>query len=172
MSDKPLLFIDVDGVLNPDSRSSGRRPDGYMTHRMRPWEYTDPRVKALRVWLNPAHGGWLKKLPFELVWGTAWMHEANEWIAPHLGLPELPVVEFTSKLKSQVPGVHWKTPDLVRYANGRPFAWLDDEIRKGDGEYVREHHRAPFALVQVAPFVGLTEDHLKTLSDWAAQRFN
>lgn len=170
---RPLLFIDVDGVLNPDSVSSGRRPDGYVTHRMRPsgpWQ--NPRAKALRVWLNPSHGTYLSALPFELVWGTTWEHEANEWIGPHLGLPELPVVTFENKLGRRVHGVHWKTPDLVKYAAGRPFAWLDDEISARDGEYVREHHDGPFALVQVAPLVGLTEDHLKTLRDWAAQRFN
>jgi len=173
MSDKPLLFIDVDGVLNPDSTSAGRRPDGYMTHRMRPsgpWQ--DTRHKALRVWLNPSHGSYLMGLPFELVWGTTWEDEANEWIAPHLGLPELPVVHFENKLGRRVHGVHWKTPDLVKYAAGRPFAWLDDEITARDGEYVREHHRAPSALVQVSPFVGLTEDHLHHLHVWHSQLDN
>lgn len=167
MSDEPLLFIDVDGVLNPDSSSSGRRPDGYVTHRMRPsgpWQ--DPRHKALRVWLNPSHGGYLADLPLELVWGTTWEDEANEWIAPHLGLPALPVVHFENKLGRRVHGVHWKTPDLVKYAAGRPFAWLDDEITVRDVEYVRERHGGPAALVWVAPFTGLTEDHLQRLRLW------
>lgn len=168
---KPLLFIDVDGVLNPDSVSSGRRPDGYMTHRMRPTGWEMPR-KALRVWLNPSHGGWLMDLPFELVWGTTWEDEANEWIGPHLGLLELPVVHFENKLGRRVNGVHWKTSDLVKYADGRPFAWLDDEISARDGEYVREHHSGPSALIQVAPLVGLTEDHLLRLRSWHAQLDN
>lgn len=168
--DKPLLFIDVDGVLNPDSRSSGRRPDGYITHRMRPsgpWQL--PGSKALRVWLNPSHGGYLMALPFELVWGTTWEHEANEWIGPHLGLPKLPVVEFTKPITRRPDHVHWKLPDLISYATGRPFAWLDDEISARDGEYAREHHSGPSALIQVAPFIGLTEDHLSRLRSWHAQ---
>ncbi|MEU9895121.1 hypothetical protein ACIBCS_03055 [Streptomyces phaeochromogenes] len=32
----------------------------------------------------------LMALPCELVWATTWMAEANETVAPRLGLPELP----------------------------------------------------------------------------------
>lgn len=166
---RPLLFIDVDGVLNPDRRSNGRRPEGYTTHRMRPVGWEQPWQKPLSVWLNPDHGSLLQGLPFELVWGTTWEDEANEWISPHVGLPTLPVVRFTRKLLRRPDHVHWKLPDLITYAGDRPFAWLDDEITTRDGEYARVHHPHPTALVQVAPFVGLTEDHLHHLHVWASK---
>lgn len=168
MRTKPLLFLDVDGVLNPDSRSSGHRPPGYETHRMRPSGFDHPRQKPLRVWLNPAHGEWLKSLPVELVWATTWEDEANEWIGPHLGLPNLPVVHFTRKLQPRVNLVYFKTADLVAYAAGHPFAWLDDEIMRADGDYVTRHHHGASLLVQVSPFVGLTEDHVQHLRVWLA----
>lgn len=165
---KPVLFIDVDGVLNPDRRSSGRRPDGYVTHRMRPSGWNHPRQRPLNVWLNPEHGAQLQALPFELVWATTWEAEANEWIGPHVGLPELPVVRFTDRLRYRPDHVHWKTPDLVRYAGCRDFAWLDDEITRHDNAYVNANHVARALLLQVSAFVGLNEDHLSTLKVWAA----
>jgi|SRR5690242_19378119 len=171
---KPLLFLDVDGVLNPDARSSGRRPDGYTTHRMNPsaeggLDWVTANRKPLRVWLNHDHGALLLGLPFELVWATTWEHEANEWIGPHLGLPELPVVEFTKPIRRRPDHVHWKLPDLIAYAGDRPFAWLDDEITARDGEHAKTRHPAPTALIQVAPFVGLTEEHLHHLHVWASK---
>ncbi len=165
---RPLLFIDVDGVLNPESTSSGRRPEGYETHRMRPSGWDSPRQKPLRVWLNPAHGPQLLSLPYDLVWATTWMHEANEWISPHLGLPELPVVTFHKKFMWPLGGHHWKTRELVEYAAGRPFAWLDDQIRDNDGVYVGREHPGRCLLLQVAPLTGLRDDHLQKLRAWAA----
>lgn len=57
------------------------------------------------------------------------MDDADRWIAPVLGLPELPFVDFGDALFQERPdGIHWKTGPLVDYADGRPFAWVDDEL--------------------------------------------
>lgn len=80
----PLLYLDIDGVLNPLS------PD--------PVQFTEHTIDALTVNLSPEHGAWLKELAecYELVWATTWEHHANEHVGPLLGLPELPVVEFST----------------------------------------------------------------------------
>jgi hypothetical protein len=44
--------------------------------------------------LDPADGRRLLALGCQLVWATTWMADANDLVAPRLGLPELPVVEF------------------------------------------------------------------------------
>lgn len=165
MSDEPLLFLDVDGVLNPDPVSSGRRPEGYVTHRTRPSGWTNPHQKPLRIWLNPAHGPKLLDLPVHLIWATAWEHEANEWIGPHLGLPKLPVVEFGDRSRPDAR-VHWKTDKLIRYAAERPFAWLDDEISRYDERRVVNYHPGAALLLQVTALIGLTENHLHQVGTW------
>lgn len=172
--DKPLLMIDVDGPLNPWAAESHRRPQGYQTHRMRPSGWDHPRKKPLRVWLNPDHGPALLALPFGLVWCTTWSHEANEWIGPHLGLPELPVIEWpedqresTSPYWKSEPKVFWKTDPVVKYAAGRAFAWIDDDITDLDREYVAEHHAGPALLHHVDPRKGLLEEDFQLLASWA-----
>jgi hypothetical protein len=171
---KPLLFLDVDGPLNPWAANKNRRPVGYETHRMRPsgWTVEETR-KPLRVWLNPSHGSYLLGLPFELVWATTWGREANEWIGPHIGLPELPVVEWDLSRRPASDrlegGVYWKTPQLVEYAAGRPFAWVDDEITEDDRVFVAEHHPGAALLQWISPRLGLIDSDVHDLHVWASK---
>lgn len=156
---KPLLFLDVDGPLNPYAAKPHRRPDGYVTHRM----FADTGnwgKRGLRVWLNPNHGEQLLALPFELVWATTWEDLANKHIGPHIGLPELPVVRFGLSETRKVPA-------LVRYAAGRPFAWVDDEITDWDLAYVGHHHAGVSRLHLVSSRLGLLDADFRELREWA-----
>ncbi|GAA0397863.1 hypothetical protein [Streptomyces luteireticuli] len=166
---RPLLFLDVDGPLNPYAAQPERRPDGYTTIRVpRKHEGLSTRMRPLRVWLNPEHGRALLRLGYELIWATTWMHEANHWIGPVIGLPELPFVDFGNALLRERPdGVHWKTGPLVDYADGRPFAWVDDEQGAPDAAYVAAHHSGPGLLHHVNPRIGLREPDFDKLADFA-----
>lgn len=174
---KPLLLVDVDGVLNPYMAKPHRRPAGYVTHRLKPdsWIRQHPgkpehRIKALRVWLNPEHGPALQALPFELVWATTWEHDANEWIGWRAGLDRelnLPVIEFGDQHVIRPDDTYVKTWTVVEYAAGRPFAWIDDQIGDADREYVARHHDGPALLHWVDPRLGLLPQDFMALADWA-----
>ncbi|MFB7738306.1 hypothetical protein ACFC08_28740 [Streptomyces sp. NPDC056112] len=165
---RPLLLIDVDGPLNPYAAKPHRRPDGYHTHRMRPTGWEQPWQKPLRVWLNPTHGPALQALPFDLVWCTTWAHEANEWIGPHIGLPELPVIAWPEGAqRHRADGMFWKTEHVVKWAAGRPFAWIDDDFGDLDRMFVADHHAGPALLHFVSPRTGLLDADFKALTDWA-----
>lgn len=173
---RPLLFLDVDGPLNPYAAQPERRPAGYTTIRVprRGGVGADsglPRLpsKPLRVWLNPRHGTTLLALGYDLCWATTWMSEANRWIGPVLGLPALPFVDFGDALFRERPdGVHWKTEALVSYADGRPFAWVDDEQNDADHAYVTARHPAPALLHHVNPRIGMRDVDFTTLAAFAA----
>ncbi|MEU5294539.1 hypothetical protein [Streptomyces umbrinus] len=172
---RPLLFLDVDGPLNPYAAESEKCPSGYTTlivpqddgaHGERGG--LSARRRPLLVWLNPEHGKALLGLGYELCWATTWMDDANRWIAPVLGLPELPFVDFGGALFRDRPdGVHWKTVPLIDYADGRPFAWVDDEQSDLDQAYVTAHHRGPGLLHHVNPRIGMRESDFRTLTDFA-----
>lgn len=172
---KPLLLLDVDGPLNPFAARRFRRPRlrGYARHRVLPDGWAAYRtglgepVKPLRVRLNPGHGAALLSLPYELVWATAWTHDANTEIAPRVGLPELPVIEWPRTDQQTAGGVHWKTRHLVAWVAGRSFAWVDDGIGEADRTWVGENHTGAALLHHVDPRIGLTEQDFSTLRDWA-----
>lgn len=65
---KPLLLVDVDGVLNPFPEC----PEGYAEYDFFPED--DEPVRLARV-----HGEWLRELAraFEVVWASGWGAEAN-----------------------------------------------------------------------------------------------
>ena len=84
---KPLLLLDVDGVLNPFPRLTANghtAPAPYEVHTLEPRGAVEP----VRVLLNPDHGQALASLSevFVLVWATTWEDEANRLIAPLLSL--------------------------------------------------------------------------------------
>ncbi|MET9461453.1 HAD domain-containing protein [Streptomyces canus] len=175
---RPFLYLDVDGPLNPYAAKPHRRPDGYTTHRMKPegWLAQHPglppsRVRPLRVWLNPSHGQALLKLTdrYDLVWATTWRNEANTFIAPVLGLPPLPFVDWPTTLTPGPNGTFWKTRHLVNHAEGRPFVWLDDELDDNDREFVASHHDGPALLHWVDPRVGLRDTDFEVVADFARE---
>nr|WP_198318740.1 hypothetical protein [Pseudofrankia inefficax] len=109
-------------------------------------------------------------MPGELVWATSWMADANEYIAPRLGLPELAVVTWPEPsdldAHDERQGLHWKTRALVTWAAGRPFAWIDDEITTTDRTWVTAHHQGPALLHRVDARHGLTDTDFSTLHRW------
>jgi hypothetical protein len=108
---------------------------------------------------DPADGRRLLALPGHLVWASTWMSEANEIVAPRVGLPALPLVDWPENDAAPL-GVHWKTAPLARRAAGRAFVWLDDEITDTDQRWVAAHHPQPALLHSVDPCQGLTDAHL------------
>lgn len=138
-SGHPIVFLDVDGTLLP---FGGRLVEDV--------------------------GARLAALPCELVWATTWGEQANTDIAPHLGLPRLPVVTWGSDPTSEDEwyGLHWKTRGLAAWAGNRPFAWLDDELTELDREWLDNHHPAATLLQHVDPRQGITPGDLGALERW------
>ena len=78
------------------------------------------------------------------------------------------MVEWPDSDLAVPPGVHWKTPLLVEYAAGRPFAWVDDELGPADRAWVSARHSGDALLRRVDPRVGLTAADYTVLARWSA----
>ncbi|MEV0411194.1 HAD domain-containing protein [Streptomyces sp. NPDC050448] len=158
---RPLLFLDIDGPLIPFGATPHDLPDGYPTYGTR------SDANPLLARLDPALGPRLLALPGELVWATTWMADANTWVAPRIGLPQLPVVAWPDPSEEEErERTHWKTRALVDRAAGRPFAWVDDEITDADRTWVAAHHPGPALLHRVDPRFGLRPADFAALDAW------
>jgi hypothetical protein len=91
LADYPIVFLDVDGTLIP-FRARPAESAQVAARTLVP--AGDASGSPLLDRLDPADGRRLLALGCQLVWATTWMADANDLVAPRLGLPELPVVEF------------------------------------------------------------------------------
>ncbi|WP_306415859.1 HAD domain-containing protein [Actinoplanes ianthinogenes] len=148
-----MVFLDVDGPVIPLRARvvAGAVPDD-----------GNPLLERI----DPADGERLLALDADLVWATTWMGEANEVVAPRLGLPSLPVVEWPEDDVDPLPGLHWKTAFLTEWAAGRPFVWLDDELTGTDRDWVGARYPGPALLHRVDPLTGLTEGDFAAVRAW------
>src|SRR5947209_263559 len=96
--EKPILLMDVDGVISLFGFDAHSRPEGR-------FEIVD----GIAHFLSATAGEHLRTLDadFELAWCTGWEEKANEYLPLALGLPrELPVVPFDDC--DRPASAHWK----------------------------------------------------------------
>jgi hypothetical protein len=166
MSSKPLVMFDVDGVVNLglflSSAQRGRLRSDQGWYSGRAGARHDPY--ATRIVLNREWGPLIRSIAeagAEIAWATRWEEAANTWIAPLLGLPSLRYV-------SGAAGALRKAYRVVPWAEGRPWAWLDDEpeeLQIATGMMSRAGG-TPFLPVLTERTTGLTEEHADSVKKW------
>lgn len=148
-----IIFLDVDGVFNPN-----RPSEGHFT------VLAHPVGATFKLILNKRQSSMVLKLAEDtasrLVWATTWEDEANEWIGPHLDIPELPVVHFRPKKFSESLG-SIKARGVVEYAAGEKFVYFDDQYDIGNymGDCNGLH-------ILVNPKYGLVSRHIIEAEDY------
>lgn len=166
---RPLLLIDVDGVLNTLHHPPKLRT--YDVHRV-----TASDGLEFDVQFRKELPEWLDRLTdhFVPVWCTMWDHEANLLLAPLLGLPDLPVVPchenaMNHMWSDKIRTLHHKIDPILDHVDNRAFAWIDDEIGDHDHAWAaeRDDEVAPTLLMWIDQRMGLLEHHVNKLIDWA-----
>jgi hypothetical protein len=168
---KPLLLIDIDGVISlfearPDALDTSGAASRFGTDRAGRFAMID----GIAHFLSATAGEHLLELsrPFDPVWCSGWEEKADEYLPHLLGLPESwPHLSF-----ERSPGrsrAHWKLDAIDAFAGPRPLAWiddsLDDECRVWAAE--REARGSATLLVLTDPAVGLARAHVDELLAWA-----
>lgn len=181
---RPLVLLDVDGVLNAVGGSrSGAWADwrtGVATAEGRtyPITWSPTVVAAVRSWLDVADVHWL----------TTWGHDANTSLRALLDLPELPVAGTYDSGDEGAPdlagpshaavapaapdpltGRWWKfdvVRRLVRADPQRRVVWVDDDLTAQDDVRDWMRRESSCLLVAPAPGGGLTAPHLRRIEAW------
>jgi hypothetical protein len=173
---KPLLLLDVDGVLAPfggDYEDTHRRVEVHS------------RFGVHDVYLRHDLPEILQRLmqSFKLMWGTGWEHSANDHLLEHLGLEDpLDVLEFWGSIPGEVEEklsgpiylsetATWKLPWMKQFLDKdpRPAVWIDDEILDDAFIYATERtlNGKPTLFVRPDPALGFIDEHLEELEKWA-----
>jgi hypothetical protein len=155
---RPILFVDVDGVISLFGFSPGAGQLPGPLHWIDGVAHCIPDdVGARLVTLADR---------FELVWATGWEERANEHLPYILQLPfgDLPTLAFDGR--AVFGSAHWKVDAINDYAGDRPAAWIDDNIDE-DCQAWADSRSAPTLIVETLPAVGLTDEHVEDLLHWA-----
>jgi hypothetical protein len=155
--DRPLLLVDVDGVISLFGFDRSALPAGKFE-----------LVDGIAHFLSATAGEHLRSLAadFELVWCSGWEEKANEYLPFALSLPApLPHLSFDRDVGRA--NAHWKLAAIDRYAGPqRALAWIDDAHDEACADWAAARG-APTLLVGTEPAVGITGAHVGELRAWA-----
>ena len=153
---RPILFVDVDGVISLFGFDRLGEPPGSF-HMVDGIAHCIGSSAARRL-ARLAH-------TYELVWATGWEEKANEYLVHLLELErELPVLSFDGR--AVFGSAHWKLGAIEEFAGDRPAAWIDDSLDEECRAWA-ERRAAPTLLVETESAVGIDDDHVELLLDWA-----
>jgi hypothetical protein len=155
---RPLLLLDVDGVLVPFGFAPGGRPAGTVL-TVHGFEQVVLATAATHLRTLAEH--------FAVTWCTGWREAANEHLLDALGLTSpLADVVFPPEL-AVAPQASWKLRAIDQHAGAdAPLAWVDDAFDADCERWAAERPGATH-LERTDPAVGLTDGGVASLVAFA-----
>lgn len=163
----PVLFLDVDGVLNASRAGWSRAPR--RTH-------VNTAERTFTIRWEPRAVGFLGDLhrsgAAEVRWCTTWQDEAVTCLAPALALPEFGVCRAPAggvwtpgwKLAYVVAGIVHERRDVI---------WLDDEeithTARAAVAAAAAEHGVSALLLPTSPSRGMRPDDVETITEFLAR---
>jgi hypothetical protein len=155
---KPLLLVDIDGVISLWGFAPDARPPGVWT-----------LVDGIGHYLSTTAAEQLRELAgaYELTWCSGWEEKANDELPRTVGVGPLPFLSFD---RVPTPGnTHWKLGAIDAHVGDRPVAWIDDAFTPACRAWARRRS-APTLLVPTVPERGLTAEEASILAGWEPAR--
>jgi hypothetical protein len=152
--DRPLLLVDIDGVLSLFGFAPDRIPPRGRWHQ----------VDGMAHLLSEEAAEHLLDLAdaYEPVWCSGWEDRANEHLPHVLRVGPFPHLTF----EPGSPG-HWKLAAIDAFAGPRrALAWIDDDLSDACDAWARRRP-GPTLLVRTDPATGLTAALAERLRAWA-----
>lgn len=168
-SSRPLLAVDIDGVISIFAEGAGLEPGSTPTARAGGrFEYL--LVDGIPHCISLAAGERLQRLSphFELFWASGWEDKANDHLPQLIGIEHLPHLALSGTPDDDE---HWKLGPLADYAGERPLAWIDDNLDQSCFDWASTRE-APTLLIQTEPEHGLEEAHAEVLMQWVEQDYD
>ena len=153
---KPILFVDIDGVLNP---FAGACPEGFREVDLLPDDDEPVRI-------CPLHAAWLTELTvsFDLVWATSWNEHERDLLKQALDYPEF--AGAAAMPPSPFPPEN-KVDGVSTIAVKSAVAWIDDLVTDRARIWAASRTE-PTILLEADPRTGMTRKHVDKLLAWAS----
>lgn len=165
---RPLILIDVDGVVNAFDKRGW--PDGTRWHDLRAGgedgetyrlRIAGPALDAIERWTGRA----------DVQWHTTWQQHVYN-ITDQLNFPRLPIAnapEFLTWNHSSATA-WWKVPAVLRaLEEDRPLVWIDDDIsydRRARQQVREASPHTPRKLVCPSSIEGLVTKQIDGINAW------
>ncbi|WP_413353786.1 hypothetical protein [Microbacterium sp. 1P06AB] len=148
---RPVVVIDIDYVVRiPNSKPGLEFRENVRTaeivmragavptlhHSQPPWD-SEGLWRATHSFSGIAVD-WIHHLldrGIEVYWASTWREYANMYFSPILGLPDLPLALIDDGYRDERQAA-WKARQVVELAPGQPLLWIDDNIPRGDVDWV------------------------------------
>jgi hypothetical protein len=175
---KPLLYFDVDGVVNVFEYKYEENVAVEQEFSVTVSIDDETRELPVRVPKGTTDRVRMLEERFEVVWATSWGQHAPEQLSPRVGFgADWRVITFDYTLSHDLMmGVRKfsepfteKLATLLHDADDRAFAWADDVLWPDAIKVLgrRDREVAPTSFVKTNEWTGLTDAHVKQLLAFA-----
>lgn len=181
---RPLLLVDIDGVLNLFGAwvSTGKvwwDTKGRMRQStVAPEHLREDRARGYSLLFNPEHPEMFSELEqhFDTVWATMWMDSAWQFGEKAGFGTEWDFIDFeafrpmTTGRQMTGNGVgSFKHPGIVDTLGDRPGIWVDDDMTPFQHEWAQKRTEAgiPTLFIQPDPEFGMTREHFEQILEFA-----
>ena len=163
MANRTVLFLDVDGVLNPYKAQ----------HAPRSWNRTwrkETSPGGTRIWVNRQLGETLATLDCDIVWATSWCRHPTDldWLEQTLTVGPWERLDWAATEDAHSRNC-MKRPAVERYLDGtdRAAVWVDDELGAEDLDFVtRRRQKAPIAAYAPHADRGLDDQTIEAIRNF------